>query len=132
MSSTVSKIPVADVGALKNALRKYTHGRKLTIPEFNQAARLAWLGRIALSPLDPDDGESRAWILHLLPPEGLAEQVLHLDEALMSRMHVLDAEQGGKLAAILREGIEARASELQRLDGRDFYLERFMKPEAGA
>ena len=130
--SSVTRIPVTDVGALKNALRKYTHGRKLTIPEFNQAARLAWLGRIALSPLDPEDADCRAWILHLLPPEGLAERVLHLDEALMARMHVLDAEQGGKLAAILREGIDARAAELRALDARDFYLERFMKPGSAA
>ena len=53
--SPAGNIPVTDVGALKNELRKYKHGKKLDISQFNQAARLAWLGRIALSPLDPED-----------------------------------------------------------------------------
>lgn len=131
MGETVSKFAIADVGALKNALRKYTRGRKLTIPEFNQAARLAWLGCIALSPLDPEDAECRSWLLHLQRPDGLAGELLHLDESLMSRMHVLDAEQGEKLAEILREGVEARVESLSSLDRRDFYLGKFMRADGG-
>ncbi len=129
MGEQAAKIAVTDVGALKNALRKYTRGRKLTIPEFNQAARLAWLGCIALSPLDPEDPDCRSWLLHLQHPQGLAGELLHLDEALMGRMHVLDAEQGGKLAEILLEGVEARAQELAALDRRDFYLGKFMRAD---
>lgn len=125
-----TRIPVvADAGALKNALRKYTHGRKLDIPQFNQAARLAWLGRIVLSPLDPEDAGCRAWLLHLERPEGLAGELLHLDEDLMGRIHVLDAEQGARLAEILREGVAARAREIASLDQRDFYLGKFMRQD---
>ena len=129
MGEPISRISVTDVGALKNARRKYTRGRKLTIPEFNQAARLAWLGCVALSPQDPEDPECHAWLLHLQHPAGLAGELLHLDEALMGRMHVLDAEQGAKLAEILREGVEARARDLAALDCRDFYLGKFLREE---
>jgi hypothetical protein len=48
-------IGVADLGTLKNELRKYKHGRKLDIRQFNQAARLAWLGLLTLSPLERRD-----------------------------------------------------------------------------
>lgn len=122
-------IPLADMGALKNELRKYQRGRKLEIRQFNQAARLAWLGKITLSPLDPEDPECRAWLLHLEQPDGLAAATLHLDEDLMGRIHVLDGEQGARLAEILREGFEARVRELQALDTRDFYLAKFFRPE---
>ncbi|HVC10404.1 MAG TPA: hypothetical protein VNE59_02105 [Burkholderiales bacterium] len=129
---TAKNISVTDVGALKNELRKYKHGRKLDIPQFNQAARLAWLGRIVLSPLDPEDPECRAWLLHLEPPEGLAGEILQLDQDLMGRIHVLDAEQGERLAEILREGVQARARELAALEQRDFYLVKFFRPKEGA
>ncbi|HSH06181.1 MAG TPA: hypothetical protein VLA41_00855 [Burkholderiales bacterium] len=118
-------VPVTDVGALKNALRKYTHGKKLEIAQFNQVARLAWIGKIVLSPLDPEDPERRAWLLHLERPEGIAAELLPVDEALYGRIHVLDAEQGQYLAEILREGFDARAGELQALAQRDFYLTKF-------
>ncbi|MDX1375747.1 MAG: hypothetical protein R3357_09310 [Burkholderiales bacterium] len=125
MAKTVS---LTDVGALKNALRKYTHGRKLEIAQFNQVARLAWIGRIVLAPLDPEDPECRAWLLHLERPEGMAAQLLQVDENLYGRIHVLDAEQGQRLAEILREGFEARARELRLLAERDFYLGKFFRP----
>jgi hypothetical protein len=127
--SPAGNIPVTDVGALKNELRKYKHGKKLDISQFNQAARLAWLGRIALSPLDPEDPECRAWLLHLERPEGLAGEVLEFDPELLGRMHVLDAEQGERLAEILREGFESRAREIEQLARRDFYLDKFFRPE---
>jgi hypothetical protein len=125
MAKTVS---VTDVGALKNALRRYTHGQKLEIAQFNQVARLAFLGRIVLSPLDPEDADCRAWLLHLERPEGMAAELLHVDEALFGRIHVLDAEQGRALAEILREGFEARARDLEALAQRDFYLAKFFRP----
>ena len=127
--AATKNIPLADVGALKNELRKYRHGKKLGIPQFNQAARLAWLGRVTLSPLDPDDPECRAWLMHAERPEGFAGELLNLDDELLGRIHVLDAEQGAHLAAILREGFDARMREIQALDARDFYLARFYRQE---
>jgi len=125
----MKSIDIADIGALKNELRKYKLGKKLDISQFNQAARLAWLGRIALSPLDPEDPECRAWLLHLEHPEGLAGEILELDVELIGRIHILDAEQGERLAEILREGFEARAKELEALSKRDFYLGKFFRPK---
>ena len=123
----MKSIGFADLGALKNELRKYKHGRKLDIRQFNQAARLAWLGLAALSPLDPEDPECRAWLLHLERPGGVAAKVLTLDEDLLGRIHVLDAEQGERLAEILREGFEARTADLAALERRDFYLGKFFR-----
>ena len=127
----MKSIDIADLGALKNELRKYKFGRKLDISQFNQAARLAWLGRIALSPLDPEDPDCKAWLLHLERPEGLAGEMLEFDVELLGRIHVLDAEQGERLAEILREGFEARARELDALSRRDFYLGKFFRPKDG-
>jgi hypothetical protein len=125
----MKSIDIADIGALKNELRKYKLGKKLDISQFNQAARLAWLGKIVLSPLDPEDPECRAWLLHLERPEGLAGEMLELDAELLGRIHILDAEQGERLAEILREGFEARARELDALSRRDFYLGKFFRPK---
>ncbi|MFZ1910151.1 MAG: hypothetical protein WAU52_13810 [Burkholderiales bacterium] len=127
----MKSIDIADIGALKNELRKYKLGKKLDISQFNQAARLAWLGRIVLSPLDPEDPECRAWLLHLERPEGLAGEMLEIDVELLGRIHILDAEQGERLAEILREGFEARARELDALARRDFYLGKFFRPKDG-
>jgi hypothetical protein len=127
----MKSIDIADVGALKNELRKYKLGKKLDIGQFNQAARLAWLGRIVLSPLDPEDPDCKAWLLHLERPEGLAGEMLEFDVELLGRIHILDAQQGERLAEILREGFEARARELDALSRRDFYLGKFFRPEDG-
>jgi hypothetical protein len=126
----MKEIKLTDVGRLKNELAKYKRGKKLDIRLFNQVARLAWLGRIVLCPLDLEDPECKAWLLHLEPLEGLAAQIIRVDEDLngmpfASQIHVLDAEQGEALAAIFREGMEHRARELQALEGREFYLEKF-------
>lgn len=123
-------IPIADLGALRNELAKYRKGRKLDIRLFNQVARLAWLGRIVLCPLDPEDSECKAWLLHLQPPDGLAATIIQVDEDLngmpfASQIHILDAEQGAALAAIFREGMEQRARDLESLAKRDFYFEKF-------
>ena len=127
----MKSIDIADIGALKNELRKYKLGKKLDISQFNQAARLAWLGRVVLSPLDPEDPDCKAWLLHLERPEGLAGEMLELDVELIGRIHILDAEQGERLAEILREGFEARARELEALARRDFYLGKFFRPKDG-
>jgi endonuclease/exonuclease/phosphatase family metal-dependent hydrolase len=120
-------INLTDVGALRNELAKYKKGKKLDIRQFNQAARLAWLGRIVLSPLDPEDSENRAWLLYVERPEGLAARCLVIDEELFQNIHILDAEQGTHLAAILAESVESRARELQALNQRDFYFEKYFK-----
>jgi len=121
-------IPLTDVGALRNELAKYQKGKKLDIRQFNQAARLAWLGRIVLSPLDPEDPDSRAWLLHLERPEGIAGELLIVDEDLFQRIHVLDAAQGEHLATILQQGVHERADALEALNRRDFYFEKYFEP----
>jgi len=128
----MKEIKLTDAGQLRNELAKYKKGRKLDIRLFNQVARLAWLGKIVLCPLDPEDPECRAWLLHLEVPEGLAAEIIKVDEDLngmpfASQIHILDAEQGEALAAIFKEGMDHRARDLQALEQREFYLERFLK-----
>ncbi len=130
----MKEIKLTDVGQLKNELNKYKKGKKLDIRLFNQVARLAWLGRIVLSPLDPEDPDCRAWLLYLQPLDGLAREIITLDEDLngmpfTSQIHILDAEQGGRLAQIFQEGMQQRARELEALNQREFYLEKFFNTE---
>lgn len=130
----MKSIGITDIGKLRNELNKYRKGKKLDIRLFNQVARLAWLGRIVLCPLDPEDPECKSWLLHLQPLEGLAAGIIRVDEdfngmPFASQIHVLDAEQGGHLAAIFREGMAQRAHELQALEKRDFYFEKFFNRE---
>ena len=127
----MKEIKLTDVGQLRNELAKYKQGKKLDIRLFNQVARLAWLGKIVLCPFDPEDPECKAWLLHLEPLDGLAGEIVKVDEDLngmpfSSQIHILDAEQGEALAAIFREGMEHRARELQALERREFYLEKFL------
>ena len=124
-------IQITDLGALRNDLAKYKKGKKLGIRQFNQAARLAWLGKAVLSPLDPEDAECKAWLLYLQRPEGLAEHCLVIDEDLLQFIHILDAEQGTHLAAVLEQGVNERAAALDGLNRRDFYLEKYFDPEQG-
>ena len=124
-------IQITDLGALRNELAKYKKGKKLDIRQFNQAARLAWLGRAVLSPLDPEDAECKAWLLYLQRPEGLAEHCLVIDEDLLQFIHILDAEQGAHLAAVLEQGVNERAAGLDALNRRDFYLEKYLDPGKG-
>lgn len=127
-------IKIVDAGNIRNELAKYKKGRKLDIRLFNQVARLAWLGRIVLCPLDPEDPQCKAWLLHLQPPEGLAAEIIRVDEDLngmpfASQIHILDAEQGAHLADIFRDGMQSRARDLQALEQRDFYFEKYFAPE---
>jgi hypothetical protein len=133
----MKEIKLTDVGQLKNELNKYKQGKKLDIRLFNQVARLAWLGRIVLSPLDPEDPGCSALLLYLQPLDGLAREIITLDEDLngmpfTSQIHILDAEQGAHLAQIFREGMQQRACELEALNQREFYLEKFFKSEEGS
>ena len=61
----MKSIKVTDVGQIKNELNKYRQGKKLEIRQFNQAARLAWLGKVTLMPLDPEDPETRSYLLYI-------------------------------------------------------------------
>lgn len=129
-------IKVVDLGKLRNELAKYKKGKKLDIRLFNQVARLAWLGKVVLCPLDPEDADCKAWLLHMQPLEGLAAEVIRVDEDLngmpfASQIHILDAEQGAALAAIFRAGMETRARDLDALSRRDFYFEKFFRRSDG-
>jgi hypothetical protein len=129
----MKQINLTDVSRLKNELAKYKRGKKLDIAHFNQAARLAWLGKIVLCPLDPEDPDCQAYLLYLPQPEELVAQILTLDEVdqnghpFIGRIHVLDAEQGRHLANIFREGMEARVRSLEELERRDFYFACFFE-----
>ena len=130
----MKEIKLTDVGKLRNELAQYKKGKKLDIRLFNQVARLAWLGKIVLCPLDPEDPECKAWLLHLQPLEGLDAEIIRVDEDLnglpfASQIHIVDAEQGAALAAIFREGMEQRARDLHALEARDFYFEKFFNRE---
>lgn len=123
----MKSIKVTDVGTLKNELNKYKKGKKLGISVFNQVARLAWLGKIVMSPLDPEDPECQAWLLHLQPLEGMVSHYLEVDDELFDQIHILDAEQGRYLAEIMGVGMKARAQEFALLNQRDFYFGKFFK-----
>ena len=132
----MKEVKIADLGQIRNQLAKYQKGKKLDIRLFNQVARLAWLGKITLCPLDPEDPACKAWLLHLQPLEGIARELIHVDEDLngqpfAAQIHILDAEQGAHLAAIFREGMESRARDLEALAQRDFYFEKYFKGGAG-
>ncbi|MHB1677337.1 MAG: hypothetical protein ACYCSS_07340 [Sulfuriferula sp.] len=126
----MKSIKVTDVGSLKNELNKYKKGKKLDIRYFNQAARLAWLGKITMSPLDIEDETCQSWLLHVQAPEGFMAHFITVDEDLINEIHLLDAEQGQYLIEIMRAGLTARATELEKLNQRDFYFDKFFK--AGA
>lgn len=126
----MKSINLTDVGQLKNELAKYKKGKKLEIRQFNQAARLAWLGLAVLSPLDAEDPECRSWLLYVQRPQGLAEHVLVTDEELFLHIHILDAEQGQALARIIEQGVKERAEQLDALDRRDFYFDHFYRGDA--
>jgi hypothetical protein len=123
----MKSIKVTDVSQIKNELNKYKKGVKLDIRYFNQAARLAWLGKITMSPLDAQDESCGAWLLHVQEPQGFEAHFIDVDEDLVTQIHILDAEQGAYLAEIMREGLSSRASELETLNRRDFYFPKYFK-----
>ena len=75
-------IPIADVSTLKNELNKYKKGKKLEIPRFNQLARMGYLGRLIMTPLDPEDPACKSYLVHIQEPQGLAAHFIELDEDL--------------------------------------------------
>ncbi len=125
----MKSIKVTDLGAIKNELRKYKAGVKFDINQFNQVARLAWLGKVVLQPLDPEDPDCRAMLLYVQEPEGLADHLLNLDADLVGRMHIVDGEQAQALIKILEQGVQERARQYQELNQRDFYFPHFYRPD---
>ncbi len=126
----MKSIKVTDVGQVKNELNKYRKGRKLEIRQFNQAARLAWLGKVTMMPLDPEDPETQSFLMYIDYPDGLSARILNLDDDLVGRIFILDGEQAGYMAEIVEQGVRERAALYEDLDRRDFYFGKFYRPGA--
>ncbi|WP_308387837.1 hypothetical protein [Acidithiobacillus sp. AMEEHan] len=125
-------IPIADVSTLKNELNKYKKGKKLEIPRFNQLARMAYLGRLVMAPLDPEDPACKSYLVHVQEPQGLAAHFIELDEDLIDGILILDGEQAMAMAGIMQQGVEDRARWHEELNQRDFYFSSFYRPKERA
>ncbi len=124
----MKSIKVTNLGEIRNELNKYKRGKKFDIHQFNQVARLAWLGKIVMHPLDREDAECKAFLLYCDFPDEFQNHFLDVDQDLVGQMHIVDGEQAEALAQILRQGIEERAQLYQGLRQRDFYFDQFYKP----
>ncbi len=132
----MKSVKLTDVGEIKNQLNKYRKGKKFDINQFNQVARLAWLGKLVIQPLDPLDDDTNAFLVHCEFPEPLAERVMVFDKDgsgmdILGAMHIVDGEQGEALIRIMEEGFQERVRFYQELDQRDFYFSKFYKPKDG-
>ncbi|MBU2754773.1 hypothetical protein HFU84_04250 [Acidithiobacillus sp. CV18-2] len=125
-------IPIADVSTLKNELNKYKKGKKLEIPRFNQLARMGYLGRLIMTPLDPEDPACKSYLVHIQEPQGLAAHFIELDEDLIDAILILDGEQAMAIAAIMQQGVQDRARWHEELNERDFYFSSFYRPKERA
>ncbi|ACH84373.1 MULTISPECIES: hypothetical protein [Acidithiobacillus] len=125
----MKSIPITDVSSLKNELKKYKMGKKLEIPRFNQLARMAYLGRLVMTPLDPEDPSCKSFLVHIQEPQGLAAHFIDLDEDLQDGILILDSEQSMAMAGIMQAGVEERARWHQALNERDFYFSSFYRPK---
>ncbi len=121
----MKSIKVTDTGTLKNELNKYRKGKKLDINQFNQVARLAWLGKIVLQPLEPTEPEVKSYLLYCDFPDVIPEQILNSDEDLIGRIHIVDSEQGDALARIVEQGFNERVALYRELAQKDFYFDEF-------
>jgi len=124
----MKSIKITDVSQVKNELNKYRKGKKLEIRQFNQAARLAWLGRVTMMPLDPEDPETRSFLMYIDFPEGLSAQFLNVDEDLVGQIFILDGEQAVFMAEIVEQGVRERVALYEDLNRRDFYFGKFYTP----
>ena len=125
----MKSIPITDVSSLKNELKKYKMGKKLEIPRFNQLARMAYLGRLVMTPLDPEDSSCKSFLVHIQEPQGLAAHFIDLDEDLQDGILILDSEQSMAMAGIMQAGVEERVRWHQALNERDFYFSVFYRPK---
>jgi len=124
----MKSMKIANIGEIRNELNKYKKGKKFDINQFNQVARLAWLGKIVMQPLDPQDAECKAFLVYIQEPEELAAHFLDTDQELSGGMHIVDGEQAEALIEILRGGVEERAKLYEDLSRSDFYFRHFYKP----
>jgi len=92
-------------------------------------ARLAWLGRVVMQPLDPQDPETRAFLVLVQEPDELAAHFLNTDQDLLGAMHIIDGEQSEALIQVLRSGVEERAKLYEDLARSDFYFRHFYRPK---
>ncbi len=124
----MKNIKLTDVGQIKNELNKYKKGKKLDIRQFNQAARLAWLGKAVMMPLDVEDPDTKSYLVYLDYPDPFAAHFLNLDDDLVGHIFILDAEQGHFLAEIVQQGVRDRAALHEDLDKREFYFGKYYQP----
>jgi hypothetical protein len=126
----MKSLKVTNIGEIRNELNKYKRGRKFDIHQFNQVARLAWLGRVVMQPLDPQDAETRSFLIFIQEPDELAAHFLNTDHELTGAMHIVDGDQAEALIQVLRSGVEERAKLYEDLSRSDFYFRHFYRPEA--
>jgi hypothetical protein len=125
----MKSLKISNLGEIRNELNKYKKGKKFDIHQFNQVARLAWLGKLVMQPLDPEDKECASFLVYADHPDELAAHFLDLDQDLVGQMHIVDGEQGAALIKILRMGVEERAKLYQDLSRSDFYFRHFYASE---
>lgn len=125
----MKSLKVTNVGNIRNELNKYKQGKKLDIHQFNQVARLAWLGKVVMQPLDPQDAECKAFLVFIQEPDELASHFLDTDQDLMGAMHIVDGEQSAALIQVMRSGVEERAKLYEDLSRSDFYFRHFYQPK---
>lgn len=123
----MKSIKVTNLGEIRNELNKYKKGKKFDIHQFNQIARLAWLGKVVLHPLDPMDAECLAYLLFVDYPDHMAGHFIDIDQELLGQMHIVDGVQGDALAEVVRLGVEERSKLYQDLSRSDFYFRHFYK-----
>ncbi|MDH5545654.1 MAG: hypothetical protein OEZ43_08680 [Gammaproteobacteria bacterium] len=124
-------IKVTDIGAIKNELRKYKAGAKLDINQFNQVARIAWLGKLVMQPLDPMDANAKSFLVYVDDSGEFIEHFLRTDQDLLGRMHIVDGDQAQALIKVMEQGFAERSLLYQDLKQRDFYFEHFYQQDAG-
>jgi len=118
-------IKIKQVGNLKNELRKYTTGKKFDINQFDQMARLAWLGKLIFQPLEPTDPSCKSLMVYAEFPSEFQAHFLKTDDDLVGCMHIVDSEQGAALIKIMEQGVQERAVLYADLKQRGFYFDHF-------
>ncbi|WP_038053597.1 hypothetical protein [Thioalkalivibrio sp. ALJ1] len=126
----MKSMKIANIGEIRNELNKYKKGKKLDIHQFNQVARLAWLGKIVMQPLDLEDPECKSFLVYIQEPEELAAHFLDTDQELTGGIHIIDGEQAMAMVEIMRSGVEERAKLYEDLSRSDFYFRYFYQPGA--
>jgi hypothetical protein len=125
----MKSLKITNIGEIRNELNKYKRGKKFDIHQFNQVARLAWLGRVVMQPLDPEDPECKSFLMFIQEPDELPAHFLDTDQDLMGAMHIVDGEQAEALIQVLRSGVEERAKLYEDLSRSDFYFRYFYHPK---